>query len=59
MKWTQPICVKCWNWRNPQRKAQPTANGELAICCYCGDATRSGIYIRVDPRTVPYPQEDE
>jgi hypothetical protein len=34
---------------------------EGAICCECGYPTWSGIYLRVDPATVPFPtpKEDE
>lgn len=28
-------------------------------CCKCGNRTNSGIFIRVDPKTVAFPREDE
>ena len=55
--WTQPCCVDCWNERNPGRRAH-TLNGEHGfqeVCVYCGSPTRSGIYVRVDPKEVPHP----
>jgi hypothetical protein len=60
MGWTQAICVACWNERNPDRPTNPAISyehGDEECCCHCGQATRSGIYVRVNPATVPYPQE--
>jgi hypothetical protein len=25
------------------------------VCVYCGNGTRSGIYVRIDPSTAPHP----
>jgi hypothetical protein len=59
MGWTQPLCVACWNRDNPDRQAGNDPVGPPERCCKCGDPTRSGIYVRIDPATVPYPQPDE
>lgn len=56
--WTQAICLRCWNEKNPDRQAHKLLEVEQEICCYCGDTTKDGIYIRVDPRTVPYLQKE-
>lgn len=58
--WTQPQCGICWELtygptRTPYRLVKEYRQRE--VCCTCGRRTRSGIYIRVDPSTVPYPQE--
>lgn len=61
MSWTQAICEACWNERNPDRPAtaiKPEFADEER-CCWCGKATRSGIYVRADPAKVPYPREEE
>lgn len=59
MSWTQPLCVTCWNRDNPDRQTSGTGDmGDLERFCECGSETRSGIYIRIDPATVPFPQED-
>lgn len=56
MSWTQPICVTCWNIHNPNRLAHTMAEVcETETCCYCGKPTTSGIYVREDPKAVPYP----
>lgn len=59
MSWTQPICRTCWNERHPEK---PVTNAATILvgdtCCYCGDPATSGIYIRVDPTTVPFPEKE-
>lgn len=63
MNWNQPCCDACWiaytlqhemPGREPVRLRQPMHEQ----CCFCGEGTLSGIYVRVDPRTVAYPQEE-
>lgn len=60
MNWTQPICEICYDLRYPGRL--PTtllpSHRETELCCDCGFTTTSGIYVRVDPRTVEYPAPD-
>jgi hypothetical protein len=53
-RWTHAICVGCWNARHPDRPASADANGrtEAHACCFCGQQTTSGIFIREDPKTV-------
>lgn len=53
---TQPICDLCWQERNPEQR--PFRLKKLAVenCAFCGHRTVSGIYTRVDPTTVPFPQ---
>lgn len=58
--WTQPLCIPCWNRENPDRQTAGHGDvGDLEHCCQCGDATRSGIYVRRDPATVPFPTDGE
>ena len=49
-KWTHTICCDCWDKKNPDRPttAETRANdsGVDERCCYCGQHTRTGIYIR-------------
>lgn len=54
--WTQAICHACWNERNPDRPSSGVNPGYEETCAYCGEPTTSGIYVRDDPETVPYPQ---
>lgn len=55
--WTQPACEACWAYhhpgREPSRLNEPARESET--CVYCGEQTRSGIYVRVDPGIAPYP----
>ena len=48
-KWTHNICAHCWNKLNPDRETSELAIGIAEICCYCGEETSDGIYIRDDP----------
>jgi len=57
MNFTQPICEDCWTERNPHRQAMSLVNAGQEHCCYCNAPTDDGIYIRVDPRTVPHPTD--
>jgi len=36
-----------------------TGTGYEERCCFCNMPTRCGIYVRLDPATVPYPQKEE
>lgn len=56
--WTQPICSGCFAVRHPGR-APNTITPECAEeerCCYCGEMTTDGIYIRIDPLMVAFPK---
>lgn len=55
MTWTQPICQTCWNRENPGRKPVTLRDPEPETCSTCGNETVDGIYVRKDPKTVPYP----
>ena len=57
MTWTQAACAECYNRERPGKvptRMKPEYR-ETERCCWCGEDTRSGIYVRVDPATVPYP----
>lgn len=55
--WTQAICRGCWNEQHPEK---PVTNAPTIyvgdVCCYCGESANTGLYVRVDPTTVPHPQ---
>jgi len=57
LSWTQPSCDDCWYLRNPGRDPQRINEPyrALDVCCYCGNHTESGIYVRTDPSAVPFP----
>ena len=59
MGWTQPICSACWIKDNPAREPSVLAATVLETCCLCGEHTRSGIYIRIDPKKVKYSIPDK
>ena len=50
-RWTHPMCIDCWNKKHPGRRAHALIESmrEEERCCFCGNATRDGIYYREDP----------
>jgi hypothetical protein len=61
MSWTQPCCEDCWVVREGARRPNRVTTEHRFVgvqCCFCGRITHSGIYVRVDPRSVPYPGEE-
>ena len=62
MNWTQPVCDPCWVDKEGDRAPIRVASelgAERENCCHCGKETYSGIYLRVDPTTVPVPSQEE
>ncbi len=62
MQWTHPQCNTCWEKENPGRtphRLSLTLSVGEETCCTCGVSTKSGIYIRRDPKTVPYPAPED
>jgi len=55
--WTQPCCAGCWNERNPDRQATTLVDEyrDVETCVHCGEPTKSGIYVRVDPAEAAHP----
>lgn len=53
--WSQPCCDDCWEQRNPGRTACAVIDADKERCVYCNGETQSGIYVRIDPATAPYP----
>lgn len=49
MKWTHNICIDCWNKQKPNREPLSTTVHNNEKCCFCGNKTNKGIYIRQDP----------
>jgi hypothetical protein len=60
MNWNQVACHDCWDRNNPGREAVRMRGAfPMLKCSWCGKPTNSGIYVRTDPRTVPFPQPDD
>lgn len=55
--WTQPVCDPCFRQGQPGREPGRLSEfaREVETCCRCGAETAEGIYVRVDPETVPHP----
>lgn len=64
--WTQPICAARWNQDyGSQGKGRiidvdvdEVGLADSVNCCYCGKPTKSGLWVRIDPSTVPHPYEE-
>ena len=53
--WTQPICEGCFSLRYPTKHGTRLIEPELEYCVDCRHSTRSGLYIRVDPKEARWP----
>ena len=53
--WNQAVCTSCWYLHNPARRPATTKDAPTEKCVFCGGETTSGIYIRIDPKTAPFP----
>jgi hypothetical protein len=56
--WTQAVCDRCWDLWSPGRSPVRLVKPQKERCSACGEETHSGIYVRADPKTVPYPRKD-
>lgn len=56
--WTQPICIECWK-RERGDDIPVTCPDRFERCCMCCKETDAGIYVRRDPKSVPYPMIEE
>jgi hypothetical protein len=60
--WTQPICETCFaglfpKVENPHRIKDEFREDEH--CCVCNLGIRNGLYVRLNPTTVPHPTPDK
>lgn len=74
MTWSQPCCEACWISRNAVIVDQngdtsgiriasvrmPTVirDPDIEQCAFCGSPTIVGIFVRADPKSVPFPAGD-
>ena len=58
MSWTQAVCPQCWKVDNPNRSPVRFVVPMEERCCKCGVYTEWPIYIRIDPRSVPFPSPE-
>ena len=48
-KWTHSMCSECWKKENPDKDPVKVKNAPVEQCCFCGQPTSMGIYVRHDP----------
>ena len=59
MNWTQPMCPTCWRQRHQERPPVSALDSDVQTCAFCGKPTSAGIFVRADPRTVPFPAQSD
>ena len=64
MIWTHAICRLCWDLRclnegRPGRQPTVLTQPENELCCFCGQQTKDGIYVRHDPQELACVHEKE
>lgn len=57
-RWTHCLCNKCWLLAGLPTKPERVEPRPDDICCRCRVRTRSGIYIRANPRAMSCQGED-
>jgi hypothetical protein len=50
-KWAHIICDDCWEARHKKVPFR-AVDQKTWPCCFCGEPTQSGIFVREDPQTV-------
>jgi hypothetical protein len=43
------MCEICWLLLNPNHPPITVRGGDPEKCCWCGNETESGIFVRYDP----------
>jgi hypothetical protein len=49
-RWTHAMCEDCWAREYQEQIPVRVNTGTPMRCCYCGEHTTSGIYVRDDPQ---------
>jgi len=47
--WTHNICTTCWDELHPDEEPARMKKSATQTCCFCGNRTHDGIFIRHDP----------
>lgn len=48
-RWSHAICDACWAKKNPNHEPGRLKSAVCEECCYCGNPTIDGIYVRDNP----------
>ena len=49
-QWNHAICEECWKKRKPGEEPVRIIGLVAELCCFCGNPTLDGIYVRQDPK---------
>ena len=50
--WSHSICDDCYAMHFPYADPFRFTDPQKETCCFCGQSTQSGIYVRHDPDTL-------
>lgn len=53
-EWSHPICMACWFDQRGNDVPYRVASSIKEICCWCGNNTFTGVYVRADPDDLPF-----
>jgi len=52
-QWNHAMCDPCWEKKQgPRKPVRLTLEMKPLLCCFCGEPTQSGIFVRANPKTV-------
>jgi hypothetical protein len=57
--WTHNACLACYEALYPGREPVVLRNPRTETCCFCGQSTTSGIYVRYNPKELSCKHEEE
>ena len=49
--WTHVIWRPCWDVRGETREPYTLVSAPEEACCFCGQATTEGIFVRANPES--------
>lgn len=52
-RWNHCMCDECWTYLRAPAVPYRVRGHLEQKCCYCGEMTKSGIYVRGNPETTP------
>ena len=52
--WNHPLCDDCWKARAGDRVPVRIRDADPETCAQCGQETTSGIWVRIEPGSLPY-----
>lgn len=57
-QWTHNVCQSCYQGLYPGRQPVTMRVPQAEVCCFCGQPTTSGIYVRYNPAELSCKHEE-